>query len=91
MLTQKVHKVLNIIIASRISFLPSLAEENRKEIGPCWGLERQENQKVSSTESEGGSEGGQDDEEDEKNLGPKSNISLLDQHSDLKRKAEGNH
>ena len=35
------------------------------------------------------SDGQPDDEYDEANLGPKSNVSLLDQHSDLKRKAEG--
>lgn len=42
-----------------------------------------------ATTSDGTSDGQQDDDYDETNLGPKSNISLLDQHSDLKRKAEG--
>lgn len=45
-------------------------------------------QEAGST-SEGTSECGIDEEDDEINLGPKSNLSLLDQHSDLKRKAEG--
>ena len=47
-------------------------------------------QEGGSTSEGGTSEGVADDDEDEsRNLGPKSHISLLDQHSDLKRKAEG--
>ena len=40
--------------------------------------------------SDGTSEGGGDDDDaDDINIGPNSHISLLDQHSELKRKAEG--
>lgn len=57
-----------------------------KRLGRLTALKERE---VGST-SEGTSEGVVDDEEDDEiNHGPKSHISLLDQHSDLKRKAEG--
>ncbi|XP_052228964.1 probable ATP-dependent RNA helicase DDX41 isoform X1 [Dreissena polymorpha] len=56
-----------------------------KRLGRIGLLKEQE----AGSTSEGTSEGGNEGEEDEGvNLGPKSKFSLLDQHSDLKRKAE---
>ncbi|KAL4231239.1 DEAD (Asp-Glu-Ala-Asp) box polypeptide 41 [Mactra antiquata] len=56
-----------------------------KRLGRLTALKEQE----TGSTSEGTSEGVNDeDDDDEVNHGPKSRISLLDQHSDLKRKAE---
>lgn len=55
-----------------------------RRLGRVTALKEQE----TGSTSEGTSEGGVDEEDDEINLGPKSSLSLLDQHSDLKRKAE---
>ncbi|WAR21133.1 DDX41-like protein, partial [Mya arenaria] len=57
-----------------------------KRLGRVGLLKEQEG---GSTSEGGTSEGGAEEDEDETvNLGPKSHVSLLDQHSDLKRKAE---
>jgi len=60
-------------------------KQAEKRLGRVAVLKEQE---LGST-SDGTSDGAVEEEDDEANLGPKSHISLLDQHSDLKRKAEG--
>ena len=57
-----------------------------KKYGRVGALKEQD---AISNDSEGTSEGNVEEGEDEGHLGPKSHVSLLDQHSDLKRKAEG--